>query len=104
MKRLIAIIVSIVVMSLANWVAGETPSPTPAPIGPLGPAGAPASVFPKPTRPVAPIVSDKFSTEEARDRNGEAERVMHLLGVVPGMTVADIGAGEGYYTVRVARQ
>ena len=58
--------------------------------------------FPKPDRDVAPIVSDAFSTEDARDRVGEAERVIQLAGVKPGMWVADIGAGEGYYTVRLA--
>ena len=58
--------------------------------------------FPKPDRDVAPIVSDAFSTEDARDRAGEAERVIELAGVKPGMWVADIGAGEGYYTVRLA--
>ncbi len=59
--------------------------------------------FPKPHRPVAPIVGDSFSTEDARDRVGEAEQVMRLAGVTEGMWVADIGAGEGYYTVRLAR-
>ncbi|NNC48348.1 MAG: methyltransferase domain-containing protein [Sphingomonas sp.] len=59
--------------------------------------------FPLPRRDVAPIVSDRFSTEDARDRLGEAERVMELAGIVEGMSVADIGAGEGYYTVRLAR-
>ena len=58
--------------------------------------------FPKADRPVAPIVGDSFSTEDARDRVGEAEQVIQLAGVVPGMSVADIGAGEGYYTVRLA--
>jgi ubiquinone/menaquinone biosynthesis C-methylase UbiE len=52
---------------------------------------------------VAPIVGDSFSTEDARDRLGEAEEVMRLAGVKPGMWVADVGAGEGYYTVRLAR-
>lgn len=61
-----------------------------------------ASPFPKADRPVAPIVSDSFSTEDARDRVGEAEQVMQLAGVAPGMSVADIGAGEGYYTVRLS--
>jgi hypothetical protein len=51
---------------------------------------------------VAPIVSDSFSTEDARDRVGEAEMVMQLAGIAPGMSVADIGAGEGYYTVRLS--
>ena len=59
--------------------------------------------FPKAERDVAPIVSDAFSTEDARDRAGEAERVMELAGIAPGMWVADVGAGEGYYTVRLSR-
>ena len=59
--------------------------------------------FPKADRPVAPIVGSTFSTEDARDRAGEAEEVMQLAGVKPGMSVADVGAGEGYYTVRLAR-
>ncbi len=29
---------------------------------------------------------------------------MNLLGVTPGLVVADIGAGSGYYTVRLARR
>ena len=59
--------------------------------------------FPKAHRDVAPIVGGAFSTEDARDRLGEAEEVMQLAGVKPGMSVADVGAGEGYYTVRLAR-
>lgn len=59
--------------------------------------------FPSANRDVAPIVGDTFSTEDARDRLGEAEEVMQLAGVRKGMWVADVGAGEGYYTVRLAR-
>ncbi len=58
--------------------------------------------FPKADRPVAPIVDSRYSTEDARDRVGEAEEVMRLAEVAPGMSVADVGAGEGYYTVRLA--
>ena len=59
--------------------------------------------FPTAHRDVAPIVGGTFSTEDARDRAGEAEEVMELAGVKAGMSVADVGAGEGYYTVRLAR-
>jgi ubiquinone/menaquinone biosynthesis C-methylase UbiE len=59
--------------------------------------------FPSAQRDVAPIVGDTFSTEDARDRLGEAEEVMRLAAVRPGMWVADVGAGEGYYTVRLGR-
>lgn len=59
--------------------------------------------FPTAHRDIAPIVGGTFSTEDARDRAGEAEQVMQLAGVKPNMSVADVGAGEGYYTVRLAR-
>jgi ubiquinone/menaquinone biosynthesis C-methylase UbiE len=58
--------------------------------------------FPAADRPVATIVSARWSNEESRDRLNEAEAVMDLAGVRKGMTVADIGAGEGYYTIRLA--
>ncbi len=72
--------------------------------GGLAPPGVPASAFPAPSRPVAGIVTDTWRDEQSRDRAGEAERVMNLLGVRRGLDVADIGAGGGYYTVRVARR
>ncbi|WP_260599731.1 class I SAM-dependent methyltransferase [Sphingomonas endolithica] len=60
--------------------------------------------FPTADRPVAHIVSSRWSTEEARDRMNEAGQVMAKSGITPGMTVADIGAGEGYYTIRLAQR
>jgi ubiquinone/menaquinone biosynthesis C-methylase UbiE len=63
-----------------------------------------ADRFPKPDRPVASVVSPRYSSEEVRDRHGEAERVLNRLGIREGMRVADIGAGDGYYTMRLARR
>lgn len=60
--------------------------------------------FPRPDRPVAEVVSNQFSNEDARDQRGEAQKVMDLANIEEGMTVADIGAGEGYYTVRLAER
>ncbi|MBB6124786.1 class I SAM-dependent methyltransferase [Sphingobium subterraneum] len=60
--------------------------------------------FPQADRPIAPIVSTRWSSEEARDRVNEARDIMDQAGIRPGMTVADIGAGEGYYTVRLAER
>jgi SAM-dependent methyltransferase len=68
----------------------------------LGPPGIAAARFPAPVRPVAPVVSDRWQGEDARERVGEAERVLAWLEIRPGQTVADIGAGSGYYTVRLA--
>ena len=60
--------------------------------------------FPLPDRPVATVISSAYSDEKERDKKGEAKRVMDHLGIKPGMRVADIGAGQGYYTVRLARR
>ena len=58
------------------------------------PRAAERAAFPHADRDVAPIVGGTFSTEDARDRAGEAEEVMQLAGVKPGMSVADVGAGR----------
>lgn len=65
-------------------------------------SGAPASSFPKPDRPVAHIVSPIWKDEKARDDAGEPGQLVRLLGIKPGMTVADLGAGSGYYVVRLS--
>jgi len=64
--------------------------------------GAPASSFPKPDRPVAHIVSPIWNNEKARDDADEPRQLVRLLGIKPGMTVADLGAGSGYYVVRLS--
>lgn len=58
--------------------------------------------FPKADRAVSKTGDTEFSTEAARDEAGEATKLMDWAAISDGMTVADIGAGEGYYTVRLA--
>lgn len=60
--------------------------------------------FPLPDRPVSDLGTNAFSSEDVRDSRGEAQKVMDLANIAAGMTVADIGAGEGYYTVRLAQR
>ena len=73
------------------------------PIRPLAPAGAPASAFPAPSRPIAEIVSPIWADEKSRDAIDEAGQLASRLAVRPGMTVADLGAGSGYHTVRFSK-
>jgi predicted methyltransferase len=68
----------------------------------LGPPGEPAAAFPKPARPVADIISPIWHDESERDAVDESGQVVRLLAIKPGMTVADVGAGSGYYTVRLS--
>jgi ubiquinone/menaquinone biosynthesis C-methylase UbiE len=63
---------------------------------------APADAFPKPDRPVADIISPIWHDEKERDDAGEPQQLVRLLGIKPGMTVADVGAGSGYYVVRLS--
>src|SRR2546430_16172568 len=39
-----------------------------------------------------------------RDERLHINRVMDILGVAPGKSVADIGAGSGWFTVRAAKR
>ena len=39
-----------------------------------------------------------------RDERLQIGRVMDILGIAPGKSVADIGAGSGWFTVRAARR
>ena len=39
-----------------------------------------------------------------RDKKLQIERVMDLLGITQGKSVADLGAGSGWFTVRAARR
>jgi SAM-dependent methyltransferase len=64
--------------------------------------GVPAAVFPKPDRPVADIISPIWHTEKERDDADEPGQLVRLLSIESGMTVADIGAGSGYYVVRLS--
>jgi SAM-dependent methyltransferase len=68
----------------------------------LAGSGTPASAFPNPDRPVADIISPIWHDEKERDAAGEPRQLVRLLGIKSGMTVADIGAGSGYYVVRLS--
>ncbi|MEJ2457303.1 MAG: class I SAM-dependent methyltransferase [Novosphingobium sp.] len=60
--------------------------------------------FPVANRPFSQVTGASFGSEVERDRMGEAAVVLNLAKVEPGMSVADIGAGGGYYTVHLAER
>ena len=69
---------------------------------PQTPVSADTLNFPAPDRPISSIVAARWSDEGDRDHFGEATKVIQLSGVHAGMTVADIGAGDGYYVARLS--
>jgi predicted methyltransferase len=68
-----------------------------APIAWAAPVERDAAGFPRPDRPVAAIVSPIWSNEAHRNAAGETGQVIRALKITKGMSVADIGAGSGYY-------
>ncbi len=69
------------------------------------PGAAPAPA-PQTTRPTSTPYSGDLSIFEYpdRDKKLEIDRVMDLLHITAGKSVADLGAGSGWFTVRAARR
>ncbi|MGN3973141.1 class I SAM-dependent methyltransferase [Tsuneonella sp. SYSU-LHT278] len=86
------LVLAVLALGACRWADADTARPDT------------ARDFPRPHREVAAAAGTQFSSENQRDSVGEAKKVMDLAEIAPGMTVADIGAGEGYYTVRLAER
>lgn len=84
-----ALLATALLLTACNPAPAAQPTPT-------------ATPFPLPDRPVASIVSSSWSDEASRDNSGETEAVLEILKIAPGQTIADIGAGSGYYTARLS--
>jgi ubiquinone/menaquinone biosynthesis C-methylase UbiE len=69
-------------------------------------APAPSSSPPSEQRKTSDPYTGDLSIFDSPGREDRLQinRVMDILGVVPGKAVADIGAGSGWFTVRAARR
>jgi ubiquinone/menaquinone biosynthesis C-methylase UbiE len=65
----------------------------------------PSFVQPEPRKTSTPYTGDlSVFDSPGRDQKLQINRVMDILEITPGKTVADIGAGSGWFTVRAARR
>lgn len=58
-------------------------------------------------RHIAPVMSAAgagWLDRSERDREEQPNKAIDLIGIQPGMTVADVGAGTGYMALRIARR
>src|ERR1700730_16700921 len=89
------LVLLLVIVAFASFIAGTrflTTRPAP-PIHPLT------------GRQIAGIATDaSWMDRTAREQEEEPDRALNLIGITPGMVVADVGAGSGYMTVRLARR
>jgi ubiquinone/menaquinone biosynthesis C-methylase UbiE len=45
-----------------------------------------------------------FQYTNIRDRDHQPEKVMDVVGVMPGMVIGEVGAGHGYFTFHLSRR
>ncbi len=92
-------------IALQQAKRADAPTPTPAPAVVAQPSQPPT---PAPTinRPASePYTGDLSIFEDPqREKNLQIGRVMDVLNIKEGSSVADIGAGSGWFTVRAARR
>jgi len=89
------------VLMLALVVSGQSFSCVSA----QGSRQAPAAVPAEHRKTSEPYTGDlSIFDSPGRDERLQVNRVMDLLGITPGKSVADIGAGSGWFTVRAARR
>jgi SAM-dependent methyltransferase len=66
---------------------------------------SPAAATSQQRKTSEPYTGDLTIFESAgRDERLQINRVMDILGVAPGKSVADVGAGSGWFTVRAAKR
>ncbi len=93
--RPIGFYVAALVFGVASFYAGThfLAQPRPAP-----------PVHPLTGRQIAGIATDtNWLDRSSREQEEAPEQALALIGVRPGMVVADVGAGTGYMTTRLAR-
>lgn len=75
-------------------------------LSPVAPAPTVAPVDANINRPTSNPYTGDLSIFESEDRakNLQIDRVMDILKITDGKTVADIGAGSGWFTVRAAKR
>jgi SAM-dependent methyltransferase len=84
-RKLLAFLFAVTIVSAPN-LPGQTAAPAPHPTS--TPYTGDLSIFEKP----------------GRDQRLQIDRVMDLLHLKPGSTIADVGAGSGWFSVRAARR
>lgn len=75
------------------------------PLSAQSPGQAPAAAAGEHRKTSEPYTGDlSIFDSPGRDKRLQIDRVMDILGITDGKTVADIGAGSGWFTVRAARR
>lgn len=89
---------------IATACSSTPPAPAPAPGGAATDHTAGATYDGRPIAPTMSYLGADWLDRPDRDAREQPDKVLDALGVGSGMVVADVGAGTGYFTVRMARR
>ena len=92
-KRRVLMLAVLALFQIVSFVSAQTPAQAPV---------TPPGEHRKTSEPYTGDLS--IFDSPGRDERLQINRVMDILGISPGKTVADIGAGSGWFTVRAARR
>ncbi len=95
LTRRVLVLAVLVSCQTCSFVSVQSPVSAQSPV-------APAGEHRKTSEPYTGDLS--IFDSPGRDERLQINRVMDILGITPGKTVADIGAGSGWFTVRAARR
>ena len=89
----------------SGTVQAEADSPNVGPVDELGrqPLRIGKLVKKRQIAPVMSVAHADWLTRPERDAEEQPDRVVRELGIAPGSTVADLGAGVGFFTWRLGR-
>jgi len=92
-KRRVIVLALLLCLQTLSFIHSQNPAQTPS---------APSNEQRKTSEPYTGDLS--IFDSPGRDERLQINRVMDILGVSPGKTVADIGAGSGWFSVRAAKR
>ena len=108
MKRIIATLIGLelwLLLVFATLFFSNAPSRFETPALAAEPTPTPATSDKNTRKTSEPYRGDLSIFENAeRDKNLQVDRVMDILRIADGRSVADIGAGSGWFTVRAAKR
>jgi protein-L-isoaspartate O-methyltransferase len=104
-RSMVSVLLAFVLMgcAVANQQTRPAPIPTPKP---SVPSGANERSSDRIDRPTSEPYSGSLSIFEdpKREERLQVNRVMDVLGIKSGSSVADVGAGSGWFTVRASKR
>jgi ubiquinone/menaquinone biosynthesis C-methylase UbiE len=84
--------VRVLALVLGLWLAGAAAAQTPHPVTGRRPA------------PVMSVGGADWLDRSEREREEQPEKALDALDLKPGMMVGDVGAGTGFYSIRIAKR